>query len=187
MREIAAALGCSENKVVYWMDKHGIKRRSVSDAIYLKYHPDGDPFILKKPKTRKEWKLYGLGIGLYWGEGNKANKHSVRLGNTDPALLRVFIKFLVEICGVKRGDLTFNIQVFSDIDPDIALSFWVNALDMEPQQFYPPRCSPSQSMGTYRRRCPFGVLSVYYNNRNLQRWILSQVADVAQLVRARTW
>lgn len=175
MRDISLALGCSEHKVVYWMDKYGIKRRSISDAIYLKNNPNGDPFTVKMPRTKEEWRLYGLGVGLYWGEGNKASKNQVRLGNTDPYLIRVFLKFLTRICGVNPDDLCFNIQIFNDLDPDVALSYWVNELGMKPEQFYPPRVSPSQSTGTYKRRCLYGVLSVYYFNRNLQQWILKQL------------
>ena len=75
------------------MNKYGIKRRSISDAIYEKHNPNGDPFSIKEVTTIEEAKLYGLGVGVYWGEGNKANKHSVRLGNTDPDLILRFVDF----------------------------------------------------------------------------------------------
>lgn len=175
MREIAEALCCSEHKVVYWMDKHGIRRRSLSDAIYLKNHPNGDPFTIRKPRTPKDWELYGLGIGLYWGEGGKASKNAVRLGNTDPALLRTFVRFLVDLCGVKLEDLRFGVQIFNDLNPNEALAYWAKELNVKRTQFYHPVLSPSQSTGTYRRHAMYGVLSVYYNNRNLQRWILGQL------------
>src|SRR5665213_633896 len=105
MMEISNLLNCSNHKVVYWMDLYKIKRRSISDAVYQKNHPDGDPFDIKPIKTKKDIKLLGMGVGLYWGVGNKANKTSIRLGNTDPALLRVFMKFLIELLGVKKADL----------------------------------------------------------------------------------
>ena len=41
MAEIAERLGCSPNKVAYWMIKMG-PRRDISDAIME--NPDGDPF-----------------------------------------------------------------------------------------------------------------------------------------------
>src|SRR3989344_800394 len=87
MQDIADILGCSLHKVSYWMGKHVLLTRSKSDAMYLKHNPDGDPFLLRLPKTIAEAKLFGLGIGLYWGEGTKASLSSVRLGNTDPALI----------------------------------------------------------------------------------------------------
>src|ERR1041385_8354584 len=102
MNEIAKELGCSVNRVKYWMDKHSIVRRNISDAIYAKHNPSGDPFDIKTVSSVEEALTMGVGIGLFWGEGNKADKYSVRLGNTNPALIKAFIKFLVEICGVKK-------------------------------------------------------------------------------------
>src|SRR4051812_2004906 len=91
---IAQHLKCSENKVNYWLDKYNIKKREISEAIYLKWNPDGNPFRVKIPSNLEEAKLFGLGVGLYWGEGTKRNKHSIRLGNSDPELIKKFIEFL---------------------------------------------------------------------------------------------
>lgn len=93
MQEIASQLKCSSNQVGYWMKKFGITVRARSEAMYQKYNPDGDPFLIKEPTTTQEWLLLGLGLGLWWGEGTKKNRHAVRLGNTDPQLLRKFIEF----------------------------------------------------------------------------------------------
>jgi hypothetical protein len=35
VNDIANQLGFSVHKVIYWMDKYGIKRRTISDAIYI--------------------------------------------------------------------------------------------------------------------------------------------------------
>ena len=91
---IAKQLNCSVSKVNYWLNKHHIKKRSISDAIYAKHNPNGDPFVPAKIDSYAKAQLYGMGIGLYWGEGTKANKHSIRLGNSDPALIKMFMCFL---------------------------------------------------------------------------------------------
>ncbi len=44
MSGIAVNLQCSIHKVAYWMSKYGIKRRSRSEALYVKLNPKGDPF-----------------------------------------------------------------------------------------------------------------------------------------------
>jgi len=168
MKEIADKLGCSVNKIVYHMNKLHIERRSISDAIYQKHNPNGDPFRLRAPETTAEFELYGLGIGLFWGEGNKANKYSVRLGNTDPELLKTFIRFLTDLCGVASEDLRFGLQIFSDIDKERALSFWVHALDVKASQFYKITVTISGSIGTYRKKSEYGVVTVFYNNKKLR-------------------
>jgi len=168
MSAIASILGCSVNKVVYWMDKHKIDRRSISDAVYLHNHPDGDPFEIKNPKSNDDYWLLGMGLGLYWGEGTKANLHSVRLGNTDPELIKVFIKFLVQMCGVDFADLRFGIQIFSDCSISQSEDFWEKYLNANSSQFYKTIKTPSRSKGTYRKKNKLGVLTIYYNNSRLR-------------------
>lgn len=112
VQQTATVLGCSANQVTYWMDKYRMKRRTISEAIYQKHNPNGDPFTVMPIRTRKDAELFGMGIGLYWGEGTKANKYSVRLGNTDPALLSTFMEFLTRLFGVKRCDFHFGLQIF---------------------------------------------------------------------------
>lgn len=168
MMDIALRLDCSVNKVVYWMDKYQIKRRTISDAIYHRANPKGDPFLLKLATTLEEAKLLGLGIGLYWGEGTKASTHQVRLGNSDPALLKNFINFLVKICGVERSRLKFGLQIFTDINPAEALTYWVRELNVDVSQFYKVHVTISGSIGTYRKRSKYGVVTVYFNNKKLR-------------------
>jgi hypothetical protein len=125
MQEIATSMSCSLHTVAYWMDRYCIKRRSRSDALYIKNNPSGDPFSVRKIESMEDAKLLGLGLGLYWGEGNKKNKNSIRLGNTNPRLIRSFIEFLVVIFGVNVSKLKFGLQIFSDIDEGQALDFWL--------------------------------------------------------------
>lgn len=182
MNDISIKLGCSVNKVDYWMGKHRIKKRTISEAIYSKNNPDGDPFMIRRPETKKESILYGIGMGLYWGEGTKSNKHSVRLGNTDPELIKVFVEFLVSLCGVSKSRLRFGIQVFSDVNTNEALSFWSKKLNVGMAQFYKPTITVSGSIGTYRVKCRYGVVTVYFNNKKLRDILIKQLADIAQLV-----
>ena len=47
MQDISRQLNCSVHKVVYWMDKYDVKRRTRSEATYIKANPGGDPFKIK--------------------------------------------------------------------------------------------------------------------------------------------
>lgn len=166
--QIAGQLGCSANKVNYWLKKYNIPKRSIGDAIYTKNHPDGDPFVVPVIDTVQKAYLHGLGIGLYWGEGTKANKYSVRLGNTDPELLKHFIQFLIELYEVKIDDMRFGLQIFTDIDPASAIAFWSKELSVTESQFYKIHITKSGSIGTYRNKSKYGVVTVYYHNKRLR-------------------
>jgi hypothetical protein len=175
MQDIAISLQCSLHKVKYWIDKHKIKTRSISDAIYLKQNPDGDPFTFRLPRNFEEAKLFGMGIGLYWGEGTKADKASVRLGNTDPELIKKFITFLVTFFGIEKQDLKFGLQIFTDIDVEEAMDFWRKKLIIQRSQFYKPIVTKSGSLGTYRKKSEYGVLTVMYHNTKLRNLLVSLV------------
>jgi len=63
-------------KVCYWLQQWDIPKRSVSEALYVKHNPGGDPFSERNLDTGDLF-LFGLGLGLYWGEGTKSNKYAV--------------------------------------------------------------------------------------------------------------
>ena len=168
MKDISKKLKCSVHKVVYWMDQYSVPRRSISDAIYIKHNPEGDPFRIKPIKNIKDAELLGLGVGLYWGEGTKASKHTVRLGNSDPELIISFMNFLIRLFEVKKEDLRFGLQIFSDIDTNTALTYWIQKLDVKHSQFYKVHVTISGAIGTYRKKSKYGVVTVYYHNKKLR-------------------
>lgn len=173
---IAQNLHCSENKINYWLKKYSISKRSISEAMYLKRNPNGDPFRFDYPKTTEGIKLLGMGIGLYWGEGNKADRNSVRLGNSDPDLINKFIEFLIKICQVSPDKLRFGLQVFSDTDPEKVLDYWVKIIKFPKKQFLPKVVvTPTRGAGSYRRKSEYGVLTVYVHNKRLKNMLVDML------------
>ena len=183
MREISQIISVNERQVDYWLNKYGIKKRNISDAIYCKRNKHGDPFdlpayihdasILKDEKF-----LYGLGLGLYWGEGNKKSPTSIRLGNSDPKLIVKFIHFLNKIFKVDSTKLKYGLQIFSDIDPTVALKYWQNQLRANAKQFYKPIITISGKVGNYKTKSKYGVLTLYFNNVKLKKIIFEKVQQL---------
>jgi intein/homing endonuclease len=182
MKQIAQELDISPNQVSYWMENHGIKRRSRSESVYIRHNPNGDPFIFRYPKSKQEAFLFGLGLGLYWGEGTKANRYSVRLGNTDPDLMIRFIEFLETFFTVNRKDLRFGLQVFSTMKTQKIISFWLKKIDVSKAQFMKVVITPRSGEGTYLRKIEHGVITVYYNNKKM-RDILNQEIEKIRKIR----
>lgn len=172
MKEIADKVNKTPSAIVYYFIKHKIPRRSRSEATYIKRNQNGNPFKIKKKLTKKENELKGMGAGLYWGEGCRRNFKGVRLGNTDPKLIKKFIEFLQKICGVKKEKLRFQLQVFSDINHKKALGFWTKELDISPKQFTKTIViSLSRKKGTYKKKSKYGVLIVGCYNIKLKKAI----------------
>lgn len=57
--------------------------------------------------------LWITGIVLYWGEGAKEKKKAaqVSLCNTDSRLIKIFLRWLDEICKISESDITFRIHL----------------------------------------------------------------------------
>lgn len=98
-------------------------------------------------------------MGLYWGEGNKKNKNSIRLGNTEPRIIKHFIKFLIDMLGIYKPKLKFGLQIFSDISGKSALSYWLKELKefgINKKQFFKVTITPSRSIGNYKEKSKWG-------------------------------
>jgi len=177
-KEISKILNCSENKVNYWLLKYAIEKRSISEAVYAKCNPNGDPFKFVPPKTPEDFRLFGLGVGLYWGEGTKADKNQVRLGNSDPKLILAFMKFLRRFFSIEKSEFKFHLHTFSDIDTEEAVCFWKKELGIARAQFYKPTVTQSGKLGTCRKKSKYGVITVHFSNTKLRDIMVGLIDSV---------
>jgi len=108
------------------------------------------------------------------------NRNAVRLGNTDPALIKFFLKFLTEIYQIDTQRLRFGLQVFNDSDPVKAKKFWQEKLQIEENQFQKVVITPARAQGTYRRKNHHGVLTVYFSNTKLRDMIVGAMTELQE-------
>jgi len=187
--EIGLIIGISWRRVIYLMEKYNIKRRSRSEAAYWKLNPEGNPFKIKKNLTKDDVRLKTLALGLYLGEGTKSNSISVRLSNSDPDLVNIFLKFLKNICGVKTQKIKLWLTLHSDISTKEAEQFWSQRLNIPLSQFSKSVIVNHRGNGTYRKKSLYGTATVCVHNMKLRRiiegWInkiIKKYAHVAQSV-----
>lgn len=176
--QIAKIYKCSQNKVNYYLNKFEIPKRSLSEAMYVFKNPNGDPFKLKKPENINEYFLYGLGLGLYWGEGTKRGDGGMRITNSDPKLLRKFIEFLEQFFNIDKNRLKFSIQIFDDIKPNNALEYWSRELNLNKKQFYKPTILKVRGDGTYKYKSEYGSVIMYFNNVKLKKSICEMIENI---------
>lgn len=178
LTEISETLKCPLHKVRYWMNKYKIKKRSISEAVYLKLNPDGDPFKIKAHLSREEMFLLGLGVGIYWGEGTKVDSiSSLKVANSDPGILRAFIVFLRKICRLRTYRFSYSIVCFNDTRAEDARYYWSKELKVPPEKFGKITIIPTQGKGTYKRKSLYGVCTLQGNNVKLRRWVLEKIEE----------
>jgi hypothetical protein len=73
----------------------------------------------------------------YWCEGTKNKRHRradrVTFANSDPKLISFFLLFL-DIAGVPRSDLAFQLQIHETADVESAKWFWLTPTRARPEQ-----------------------------------------------------
>lgn len=173
MMEIAQKTGYSNSGVKYLADKYNIKRRSRSEANYLKYNPTGDPFKVKKLKSKRDIELFNLGIGLFLGEGCKKTRNHVVLANTNPEIIKLFLEFLRNICGVENHKIKAALNIYDDVNIYKALTFWQTETKIPLIQFYKPIIRKSRG-GTYKDKSKYGTLAISISNTKLKTIIDEQ-------------
>ncbi len=83
--------------------------------------------------------LWMIGVSLYWAEGTKQKPYNVAqrvvFTNSDPARLRVFLRWLREICHVPSERLTFELYIHESGHIEAAQTFWAAALQVPLERF----------------------------------------------------
>lgn len=171
MKEISSKTGLKYGIVVHWMKKYNIPRRSMSEAIYAKKNPNGDPFHIKELNNRRDIELFNIGIGLYLGEGKKRDKHNIAFSNSNPAILKLFLIFLKEICGVKESQLKAQLNIFDDVGLEEAIDLWQKATKIPRSNFFSSVVRKSKR-GSYKNRSRYGTFTIYFSNIKLKKFII---------------
>lgn len=168
--DIAKQLKVTHAKIYYWIKRYRIRTRSRSESSYLKHNPNGDPFSIKKKLNNKENNLLISGLMLYAAEGHRKNKHSIQLSNLDYRILRLFVLFLREICGVCESKISLYVQVYKKFNKKEAKNYWAKVLKIPIRQIgvYTHTDKRSKMEGQKSR---FGIARVQVHNYKLKKWL----------------
>lgn len=122
--------------------------------------------------TLSKRELFIAGLFLYWGEGTKAARDVVALTNTDPSMIKFFIKWL-QIIGVNKKDLRVKLHLYSDMDVEDKTNFWSKTLKIPLTNFRKPYIKDSKfSSLTYKNSFGHGTCMVSYGNSNIHNKII---------------
>ncbi|MCM2339062.1 MAG: helix-turn-helix domain-containing protein [Burkholderiales bacterium] len=125
--------------------------------------------------------LFLAGLFLYWGEGTKAQNSLVAITNTNPAMVKFFIKWL-ELFGIRSKDLKVKIHLYSDMDTKAGLDFWSKELKIPLSQFYKPYIKKTNLKSiTYKNGFGKGTCSVILGSRDLWEYIMMALRYISKI------
>ncbi|OGG52447.1 hypothetical protein A3H16_03670 [Candidatus Kaiserbacteria bacterium RIFCSPLOWO2_12_FULL_53_8] len=116
--------------------------------------------------------LFIAGVMLYWGEGDKRTRGQVRLANTDPELIRLFVFFLKNACRVPSERIGASVLIYPDLDPEGCREYWSTRSNIKIQNFH--KCVTIRGRHKTRKLsygvCSIFVLSTYFKEKILE-WL----------------
>ena len=125
--------------------------------------------------------LFLTGLFLYWGEGGKTKNYTTVLTNTNPSMVKFFMKWL-KLLGVDKDKLRINLHLYSDMNIERQIRFWSELLNVKVSQFRKPYIKESKSTDiTYKNGFGQGTCSVVYDNRDLNEYVLQGIKYIEKL------
>lgn len=150
-----------------------VKREARLDSVFKKVSDDIG-FFSKRD-------LFLTGLFLYWGEGTKAQRNLVALTNTNPGMLKFFIKWL-ETFGVKRKNLKVKLHLYSDMNVKTSLDFWSKELKIPISQFRKSYIKKTELKSiTYKNGFGRGTCCVMFDDRDLWEYIIMGIKYISKI------
>lgn len=123
------------------------------------------------PFTKRD--LFIAGLFLYWGEGAKTTPAQISLSNTNPAIIKFFIKWLTKVLDVSSDKIKIRLQLYSDMIVIKEINFWSKELSISKAQFKKPYIKTSSSSSiTYKRGFGHGTCNIIIGNVRLMEKIM---------------
>lgn len=144
-----------------------------------------------EPLSKKDVFLFG--IALYWAEGYKRPQwrngrevtyHVVSLTNADPLLVKMFLRFLRECCGVPEKKLKANLRIFPHQNEAVLQRFWQKETGILVQNFMKTYTGISKASMRKRpyNRLPYGVIQVTVADTQLFHRIMGYLEGIKRFV-----
>lgn len=181
-KEVAEEIGVSIWFLYNFMNKNNIPRRNYSEANFV-VNKNKPQFKIKTNLTIAETKLKIAGVMLYWAEGT-LKRSTVDFANGDPRMVKIFLKFLREICGVDDRRLRVYLYAYEYQDIEKLKSYWCNVTAIPKEQFTKPYIrvgSPNNS----DRKLLYGLVHIRYNDIKLlgiiRDWIDAYINECGEV------
>ncbi len=129
-----------------------------------------------------ERELFIAGFFLYWAEGGKTRSGTIILTNTDPSMLKVYIKWL-GMFNVDKNKLKIKLHIYRDMNEKKEIKFWCKELGLKKSQFQKTWVKNSKMTDlTYKNNFGHGTCNVIYNNTVIAMYVLMGIKFIANVV-----
>jgi len=166
--EIAKKLKTTTWTVLGFMARNNIPRRTFKEANHICFGKKLLSFSLNERLSAEDKKLKMAGTFLYWAEGAKANGKncSVDFANSNPEMIKIFVRFLREICGVDETRLRVFLYCYADQDIENIKDYWYKLTNIPKSQFSKPYVR-SDFLAEKSGKMQYGLAHIRYADKKL--------------------
>lgn len=154
------------------------KREKRMDEVYQK--------AKNKLMSFNRREVFIAGLFLYWGEGAKTMNSTTSLSNTDPTMIKFFLRWL-SLFRIPIKKITLSLHLYSDMDKNKSINFWLKELKLPKSSLRTVAIKKSKlSDLTYKRGFGHGTCHIRVYNRDLTEYIfmgLKYIKDITQNMR----
>ncbi len=183
-KEVGEFFGKSTSSVYDFMRNNGLERRKTADTNNFIFKRKQLSFNIKKNLNRKEEKLKVAGIMLYWAEGGKEvcrnngqwRGNSVNFANSDPKMIKVFLRFLRKICGVDERRLRVHFYCYVNQDVDYLKNYWQETTRIPLTQFIKPYVRQDFLLEK-KDKMKYGLVHIVYSDTKLFLQIMDWINE----------
>lgn len=104
--------------------------------------------------------LWHIGTMLYLAEGTKKQRQ-IQISNSDPRVIRIAMRWLLEICKTPHKNIVASIHLYPDIEEAKAIRFWSRITHLSKSQFQKTIVDTRQKISKFKHgTLPFGTLHI---------------------------
>lgn len=153
-----------------------VLNRARGDLLRAHY-VQGEIEAIQELKVNINNPLFISGVTAYWGEGDKLTRNQVRLANTDPKMIKLFINFLVTFCHIPKSKISLALHIYQDLNDIECRSYWSKMTGL--YHFHKTMVLPSRHK---TRRLPYGTCTVITTNTYLKKKLLLWIDQMPEMV-----
>lgn len=115
---------------------------------------------------------------LYLGEGSKTNRGSLMFGNSDPEIIKLFLRFLRECYTLDESKFRCTVQCRADQDVKKLEKFWSNITEIPLNLFYKAQVD-SRTIGKASKKVNYkGVCRIDYFSAD----IFNELIEISRVI-----
>ncbi len=136
----------------------------------------------KEIKSISRRDLQIIGLCLYLGEGSKAQRGAAKLANSDPAVIKIMMRYFREICLVPEKKFRAHIHTYSHLNVEVAEVYWSQVSGIPRSQFYKTYSKPSIASKGKKDSTPYGTVDITVCSTELYLQIMGQIEKIKHLL-----